>query len=127
MNIILIIICLVVFLWALNYKKKIDKEEEIALKTPGRAIRLREHYGEVIELVLKSEDHQILSERSYDESIRIGNSKNQELFMSYSPLGSHGSELHVVCLQDSMVIKEWKFDNRRTNVSIYQKIADYFY
>lgn len=127
MYIIWIIVCLVVFFWLINYKKKIDQQENVALKTSGRAIRLREYYGELLELVLKSEDHQILFERSYDDSIRIGNSKNQELFMSYSPLGSQGSELHVVCLQDSMVIKEWKFDSRRTKVSIYQEIADYFY
>lgn len=118
---------MVVFFLLIKYKKKIDQQENVALKISGRAIRLREHYGELLELVLKSEDHQILFERSYDESIRIGNSKNQELFMSYSPLGSYGSELHVVCLQDSMVIKKWEFDNRRTNVSIYQEIADYFY
>ncbi|MGM9694535.1 MAG: hypothetical protein ACI3YC_05965 [Alloprevotella sp.] len=127
MTIVLIILCVVLFIWATNFKKKIDEDEKVALKTPGKASRLRENYGDVLDLVLQSDDHTLLFERSYDESVRIGNSHNQELFMSYSSLGSHGPELRVACIQDSMVLKEWIFDKRRTSFSIYQEIADYFY
>jgi hypothetical protein len=127
MTVILIIICVVVFIWVTNSKKKIDEEEKVALKTPGVATRLREHYGDVLDLILEDENHTILFERSYDESVKIGNSKNQQLFMSYSSLGSHGPELRVACIQDSMVLKEWVFDKRRSAISIYQEIIDYFY
>jgi hypothetical protein len=116
----------IVFIWVTNSKKQIDEQEKVALKTPGKANRLREHYGDVIEQLLEDVDHKILFERSYDESIRIGNLKNQELFLSFSSLGSHGPELRVACIQDSMVLKEWTFDKRRTNASIYQEIVDYF-
>lgn len=127
MTIVLIFLCVVVFIWTTNSKKKIDEEEKAALKTPGNATRLRENYGEVLDLVMQSGDHTILFERSYDESVRIGNSRSQQLFMSYSSLGSHGPELRVACIQDSMVLKEWVFDKRRSSLSIYQEIADYFY
>ena len=126
MAVIIIILCIVLFVWTMNYRKKIDEKEKVALKTPGTATRLRENYGDVLDLVLQSENHTILLERSYDESVKIGNSRNQQLFMSYSSLGSHGPELIVVCIQDSMVLKEWTFDKRRSAISIYQEIADYF-
>ena len=127
MAVIIIILCIVLFVWTMNYRKKIDEKEKVALKTPGTATRLRENYGDVLDLVLQSENHTILLERSYDESVKIGNSRNQQLFMSYSSLGSHGPELRVACIQDSMVLKEWTFDKRRSAISIYQEIADYFY
>ena len=124
---VLIILCVALFIWAINSKKKIHEYENVALKTPGKANRLRENYGDVLNLVLQSEDHTLLSERSYDESVRIGNSHNQELFMNYSSLGSHGPELRVAIIEDSMVLKEWTFDKRTTSLSIYKEIADYFY
>lgn len=127
MTFILVFLCVVVFIWATNSKKKIDEEEKVALKTPGTATRLRENYGDVITLILHAENHKLLFERSYDESVRIGNTRNQELFLSYSSIGSHGPELRVACIQDSMVLKEWVFDKRRSAISIYQEIADYFY
>lgn len=127
MAVIIIILCIVLFVWTMNSRKKIDEKEKVALKTPGTATRLRENYGDVLDLVLQSENHTILLERSYDESVKIGNSRNQQLFMSYFSLGSHGPELRVACIQDSMVLKEWTFDKRRSAISIYQEIADYFY
>lgn len=126
MKIVLIIILIICLFLIKNYKKKIDEEEKIALNTPGTASRLRENFGDVIELILQSKNNKILFERSYDESIRIGNSNNQELFMSYSNLGSNKSELRVTCVQDSMVLKEWTFNNNRSSISIYQEIIDYF-
>lgn len=126
MTIVVIIVCIALFIWATNSKKKIDEEEKVALKTPGQATRLRENFGDLITLLLQSEDHYIKFERSYDESIRIGNSKNQELFLSYSSLGSNGPKLLVACIEHSILLKELKFDKSRSTNSIYQEISDYF-
>lgn len=126
MRILLIIVCVVVFIWATKIKKKIDEEEEIGLKTPEVATKLRENYGEILNMLLQNPNHTLVFERKYDESVRLSNHKNQELFMRCSGLGSHGAELHVACYQDSMVLKVWTFDKRRTNMSIYQEIVEYF-
>lgn len=126
MVVILIFVCIVIIVLAANRKKDINEEERTALKTPGLANKLREDYGEVLDLIMQTEGHSILLERDYDQSIRIKNLKNQELFMSYSSLGVHGPELRVVCIQDSQVLKKWIFDKRSTSASIYQEIINYF-
>ena len=123
---IIIIICIVVFIFATISKRKIDDEEKVLLKTPGEAVQLWENYGKVLEFILRSKDHKILFERSYDQSVKIGNSHNQELFLFYTAFGAHGPELRVACTQDSMLLKEWVFDKRRTSVSIYNEITNYF-
>lgn len=123
MNIILIILCIVGLIWAFNSRKKIDEEEKVALKTPGTATRLREHYGELVDLLAKNPNHRILLERKYDESIRFGNTKGQELFLSYSGLGQ---ELRVACIQDSMVVMERTFKKQTPTSFIYNELCDYF-
>ena len=64
MTVLAIIACLAIFIWATNSKKKIDEEEKIALKTSGQATRLRDNFGDLITLLLQSEDHYIKFERS---------------------------------------------------------------
>lgn len=123
MKLVLIIICICAIIWLSNYRKKIDEEEKVALKTPGTATRLRQNYGELIDLLLSNPSHLVLMERSYDESIRIGNISGQELFVSYSSLGS---ELRVACVKDSVLIKEWIFKNEKNIDYIYQEISYYF-
>ncbi len=127
MAVIVIIIFVVLLISMTNFRKKFEEEEKIALKTPGIATRLRENFGELITLVLQSEDHIIKFERSCDESIRIVNSKNQELVLHYSSFGSNGPKLYVVCIEHSMLLKKWKFDKSRSCLSIYQEISEYFY
>ena len=123
MKIILITLCVVGQIWAIGSRKKIDAEEKVAMKTPGTASRLRERYGELVNLLTNNPKHMILFERKYDESIRFGNTKGQELFLSYSGLGQ---ELHVACIQDSMVIMERTYNNQTSIAVVYNEICDYF-
>lgn len=124
MNIILIIFCLVVLFFLFNYRKKIDQEERVALKTPGTADKLRGNFSGLISMLLSNSSHTILMERKYDESMRIGNDNRQELFISYSALG--GPKIYVVCIDHSQVIKEWKFSRELSDIQIYNEIIDYF-
>lgn len=124
MTILLIIICAAAIIWLSSYRKKIDKEEAVALKTPGTASRLRANFGTVVDLVLQNPNHSIALERSYDESIRFKNNSGQELFMSYTALG--GSQLRVAVIQNSTVLKELKFDKSKSDNQIYQEISYYF-
>ena len=105
-------------------QKETGQARKIALKTPGEAKRLRENFGDVLDCILQNEDHKILFERSYDESVRIGNSIGQELFMHYS--GSSGIELRVFCLLGSSVIKEWSFKKETSSMEIVKEISEYF-
>ena len=124
MKIFFIILCIGAIIWLSSYRKKIDREEAIALKTPGTASRLRANFGTVVDFVLQDPNHSIALERSYDESIRFKNNAGQELFMSYTALG--GSQLRVVVIQNSSVLKEFKFDKSKSSSQIYQEISYYF-
>lgn len=126
MTTIIIIASIVLFIYATFMRNEIDKEEMIAKKTPGRADMLREHFGDVLNRLLNQPDHKIVMERKYDESVRISNSKGQELFMSCSTYGTHEPNLHIACIQDSIVIKRWKFDTHDSYISITNQISDYF-
>ena len=125
MRLVIIIVCIAGIIWLTISRKKVDKEEAIALKTPGTANKLRANFGEVIDLLLQDDAHQILFERSYDESIRIGNKDYQELFLSYR-YGVHGPDLLVACTQGSTILKEWKFGKQTDSKSIYQEISSIF-
>lgn len=125
-KIILIIICVIAIIFLLKYDKKLDKEREIALKTPGTAKRLRDNFPVLISMLLENSSHTIILERKYDQSIRIGNEYRQELYISYSSLGIQGCEIFVACIDHSMVIKEWKFDRRLSDIQIYNEISNYF-
>lgn len=57
MTVVLIIICVILFIWISQSKKDIDEKEKVVLKTPGRANRLRENYGEVVDLILQDKKH----------------------------------------------------------------------
>lgn len=122
MQFLLVVVCVAFFIWTIRVRKKIDKEEEVALKTPGRANRLRAQYGILIERLLEDPKHVILFEREYDELIRMANSHNQELFISRS----FGDELVVACFQDSLPIQSWKFRKTDSISAIYREITDYF-
>ena len=124
MKILLIILCVGAIIWISRSRKKIDQEEAVALKTPGTATRLRDNFGDVVDLILLDPNHSIVLERSYDESIRFKNTSGQELFISYTALG--GSQLRVAVIQDSSVLKEFKFDKSKTDSQIYQEISYYF-
>lgn len=126
MKVILVIICIVGLIWSINYRKKIDKEEKIALETPGHAYRLRADFGGVLDLLLQDSNHIIVFEREYDQSVRLSNNKGQELLMSRDGLGSHGPELLVSCIQDSLLVKTWRFNKRSSDLSIYKEISYYF-
>lgn len=121
MKVILIIICIIGIVWSIISRKNIDREEAVALKTPGKAKRLREQYGELIDKLLQSQNHHIAFEREYDESIRFANSNNQELFISWSSGG-----LNVSCVQNSSLLKEWKFKKTDSTNDIYLEISHYF-
>lgn len=126
MSIIFIIICVVVIICLFNYRSKIDQEEKVALKTPGRADKLRSNFSSLIDLLTRNPAHSILIERKYDESIRFGNNEGQELFIGYSSLGSHGPQIHVACIDHSVLLKEWSFDHRQTEEEIFNEISYYF-
>ena len=121
MKVILIIICIIGIVWSIISRKNIDREEAVALKTPGKAKRLRVQYGELIDKILQNQNHHIVFEREYDESIRFANSNNQELFISWSYDG-----LNVACVQNSSVLKEWKFKKTDSTYDIYLEISHYF-
>lgn len=121
MKVVLIIICIIGFVWLTIYRKNIDREEAVALRTPGKAKRLREQYGELIDKILQNQNHHIAFEREYDESIRFANSNNQELFISRAYDG-----LNVVCFQNSLILKEWKFKKTDSINDIYLEVSDYF-
>lgn len=125
-KIILLIICIIAMIFLLNYNKKLEKERDIALKTPGTAERLRNNFPVLISMLLENSSHTIIIERKYDQSIRIGNEYRQELYISYSSLGIQGCEIFVACIDHSMVIKEWKFDRRLSDIQIYNEISNYF-
>lgn len=124
MRIVLIIICVVVFIYLCNYRSKIDKEEKVALTTPGTADKLRSNFSGLINMLLSDSTHTILMERKYDESIRIGNDNHQELYISYSALG--GPQIHVVFFEYSQVINEWKFDRKLSDSQIFNEINYFF-
>lgn len=124
MKVLLIILCIAVIIWLANSRKKIDEQEKVALRIPGTAERLREHYGKLVSLLTtETAKHEIVFERKYDESIRLRNREGQELFMSYSGIGQ---KLHVVCIKDSLPVKEWTFDKATSSYDIYQEISEYF-
>lgn len=125
MKIILIILCVIGLIATFSYRRKIDEEEKVALKTPGQAGKLRASYGNLISMLLNNSNNRILFEREYDESIRFGNNRGQELFVSYT-LGTHGPQIHVACIEHSQVMQEWTFDHRKTDSQIYQEITNYF-
>lgn len=124
MRIVLIIICVVVFIYLCNYRSKIDQEEKVALTTTGTADKLRSNFSGLINMLLSDPTHTILMERKYDESIRIGNDNHQELYISYSALG--GPRIHVVFFEYSQVINEWKFDRNLSDSQIFNEINYFF-
>lgn len=124
MSIVLIIICVVVLIYTFNYRSKIDQEEKVALKTQDTADRLRSNFSGLISMLLSNPSHTIIMERKYDESIRIGNDGGQELFISFSSLG--GPQIHVACIDHSLVLKEWKFERELSDIEIFNEINYYF-
>lgn len=121
MKVILAIICIIGIAWSIISRRNIERDEAAALKTPGKAKRLREQYGELIDKILQKQNHHIAFEREYDESIRFTNSNNQELFISWSYSG-----LNVACVQNSSLLKEWKFKKTDSTEDIYLEISNYF-
>lgn len=121
MKIILIIICIVAIILLLNYRKKLDQEHKIALKTPGIADKLRKNYPYLINRLLNDPSHTILMERKYDQSIRIGNDIRQELFICLS-----FNELFIAFIDRSLVVKEWKFDSKHSEYQIINEVSNYF-
>lgn len=124
MKTLLIILCIVVLIWVSISRKKLDEKEAVALKTPGTANRLRANFGTLINLVLQNPNHTIVMERSYDESIRFKNNSGQELFISFTALG--GPQIHVAVIQNSALLKEFKFDKSKSDSQIYHEISYFF-
>lgn len=123
---ILLILCVAGLIWAISSRRKIDREEEISLKTPSRAHRLRENFGELIDLILSDPKHRIVFERGYDQSIRFANSHGQELFISSSNIGKNAPLIFVACTKYSQVIFEKRYDKRASTRDIFLEISDYF-
>ena len=125
MKTIFIILCIAIIIYSLYSRSKIDREEKVALRTPGTADKLRSNYSNLINMLLSSPSHSILMERKYDESIRIGNLSGQELFVSFSALG--GPQIHVACIEQGRVIKEWTFKrNNTSDDAIFHEISNFF-
>lgn len=122
---LLIVVCIILLIVGFSYRRKIDEEEKRGLSTYSTANRLREHYGDLIDSLLKHNGFEIIMERSYDESIRLGIPKKQELFLCCSMLGKYAPSLHVAYIVQGVVLKEWRFDNRNTKSYIYNEIAFY--
>lgn len=89
--------------------KKLDKDEQKYLSTPGRADFLRIHYQQVITFIQNKPNYQILFERS--DLIRIGVEDETE----YYAIGSSCGKILIAYVRFSSVVKEWKF---RKNESV---------
>jgi hypothetical protein len=111
MKFILFAICIII-LFVIKKKvfAKIDREEEEALRTPGRANFIRDNYPEVVDYLLSIQNYQIIFERT--DMIQIGTSKSGE----YYAVSNYSGGLFISFIRHSNVYKEWKF-SRRENVT----------
>lgn len=124
--VILLIICIILIVLLINFRKKIDREEKEALNKTGIANMLRDNYPYLINSLLSNKTHWIIKERDYDQFIIIGNPHKQELCIKYTSLGYNGQEIWVALVDHSMVVKEWKFDRSISEYSIVTELSYYF-
>jgi hypothetical protein len=91
--------------------KKIDESEQKALKTPGQAIYLRNHYSDVIDSLMQKNSYQILFERS--DMIKIGESETE-----YFSISNYSGGVFVAYVHNGIVWKEWKFSRGESSAHI---------
>ncbi len=102
MSWVVVIIAAVVLLFVRKLIfSKIDEDEKKALKTPGKAFFLRNHYQDVISHLESKSDNRVLFERN--DAIKIGNTSQ------YYHLSQDMGRLTAVFIRNGQLVKEWHF------------------
>jgi hypothetical protein len=100
---------------------KIDKDEEQALRTPGRADYIRANYQEVVDYILSNPNYHILFERA--DMIKIGVDDSSEYFA----INNYSGGLLIALVKRSSVMKEWKFSRNESSKHIIYTIKSNSY
>ena len=101
-----------------KYFDKIDKEQENYNKKDGYAKYIRSSFPNLIDDIIRLTKWSIFKER--DDAILIG-CKDIE----YICLGQNMSELRIVYIKQSTVIKEWNFKKQTSNSFIIEELTKY--
>lgn len=121
MKIIILIIIIAVFFWIKSLVfKKIDRNEAIALATPGRANFIRDNYVSVIDYVLSMHNSSIQFERTDQIKFSLGNDRE------YLVINSYSGGLLIAHVKWSAVQKEWKFSRNEIPQHIIYELNKYF-
>ena len=121
MNIILIIIAGIILIWIRSIIfKKIDKDEAIALATPGRANFIRDNYEPIIDYTLSLPNARIEFERA--DQIKVSLENDSE----YLVINSYSGGLLIAHIKWSAVQKEWKFSRNEMPQHIIYELQKYF-
>lgn len=99
--------------------KKIDKDEAIALSTPGRADFLRDNYEEVIFFFKTLPKSSIQFERK--DQIIINAFGNNEYFT----IASNSRGVFIAHSKWSTIQKEWRFERNENSKHIISTIYSY--
>ena len=121
MKILIFIICAIILFWIRSLiNKKIDKDEAIALATPGRANFIRENYGLVIDYTLSLPNAQIEFERT--DQIRVSFENKKE----YLAINSYSGGILIAHIKWSAIQKEWSFSRNEIPQHIIYELQKYF-
>ena len=108
MKTLLIIVAIAITVWYFSAMRKIDREEEEALKTPGNAVFLRKNFGEFINKILSDSNNYIEFERS--DQIRFAKKSTPDLKLIIENFRDWGGPVMIVTILDNeTVLTEKKF------------------
>ena len=121
MKILLIIIAVALIFWIRSLIfNKIDRDEAVALATPGRANFIRDNYNQVLGYILSIPNAQIEFERADQIRILFGRDKERLSINSYS------GGLLIALVKWSSVQKEWRFSSNEKPQHIIYELKKYF-
>lgn len=121
MKVLIFIIVGAILLWIRSLiNKKIDRDEAIALATPGRANIIRDNYEPVVDYTLSLPNAGIEFERADQIRISLGNDKG------YLAINSYSGGLLIAHVKWSAVQKEWKFSRNEMPEHIIYELQKYF-
>ena len=121
MKILIFIIVAVILLWIRSlFNKKIDRDEAIALATPGRANFIRDNYEPVVDYTLSLPNARLEFERA--DQIRVSLENDKE----YLAINSYSRGLLIAHVKWSAVQKEWKFSRNEMPQHIIYELQKYF-
>lgn len=121
MKILIFIIVAVLLLWIRTLiNKKIDRDEAIALATPGRANFIRDNYEPVVDYTLSLHNARLEFERADQIRVSLENDKD------YLAINSYSGGLLIAHVKWSAVQKEWKFSRNEMPQHIIYELQKYF-